>query len=70
MYKGNKELLEGLYTGASIGFYMVSSVAAGVLLGRSMDTYLDSSPWGTVLGIVLGMIAGMWAIYKKVVGGK
>ena len=70
MQKDNKELFEGLYTGATIGFYMVSSVAAGVLLGRSIDSYSNSSPWGTVLGIIFGKLAGMWALYKKVVGGK
>lgn len=70
MQKDNKELLNGISTGATIGFYMISAVVVGILLGRMVDGYLDSGPWATVIGIVLGMITGMWSIYKKVVGGK
>ena len=70
MQKDKNTLLNGLSTAATIGFYLVSSVAAGVLLGRLADGYLAIGPWGTVIGIVLGMITGMWSMYKKVVGGK
>lgn len=70
MQKNNNELFNGLNTAATISLYMASSVVAGILLGRLADGYLDSQPWATIIGIVLGMIAGMWAIYKKVVGGK
>lgn len=70
MHKDSKELFEGLYTGATIGFYMVSCIAVGVFLGKFIDEKFGSAPWGTVFGIVLGMMAGMWSIYKKVVGGK
>ena len=70
MSKDKNEFFSGISTAATIGFYMVSSAAVGVLLGRLADRYLDIQPWGTVVGIILGMIAGMWSIYKKVVGGK
>lgn len=70
MDKDKQEMFSGISTAATIGFYMVSSVAAGVLFGRLADGYFGSQPWGTVVGIVLGMITGMWSIYKKVVGGK
>lgn len=70
MRKDSNTLLNALSTAASIGFYLVSSVAAGILLGRFVDAYFAITPWGTVWGIVLGMIAGMWSMYKKVVGGK
>jgi len=70
MQKDKNTLLNGLSTAASIGFYLASSVAAGILLGRFFDGDFDISPWGTVWGIVLGMVAGMWAMYKKVVGGR
>ncbi|WP_285719256.1 AtpZ/AtpI family protein [Pelosinus sp. IPA-1] len=68
--KDKNELFSGINTAATIGFYMVSSVAAGVLLGKLVDKYLDSSPWATIVGIILGMIAGMWSMYKRLVGGK
>ncbi len=69
MGKDKNTLLGAFHTAASIGFYLVSSVAAGILLGRLADAYFMTAPWGTIWGIVLGMIAGMWSIYKKVVGG-
>lgn len=68
--KDKNELFSGINAAATIGFYMVSSVAAGVLLGKLVDKYLDSSPWATIVGIILGMIAGMWSMYKRLVGGK
>jgi ATP synthase protein I len=70
MHKGNRELFNAINTAATIGFYMMSSVVVGILLGRGVDGYLGSQPWATIVGIIVGMIAGMWAIYKKVVGGK
>lgn len=60
----------GISTAATIGFYMMSSVVVGVLVGRWVDGYFASGPWATIVGIILGMIAGMWAIYKKVMEGK
>ena len=70
MQKGSKELLNGINAAATIGFYMISAVVVGIVLGRWLDGYFGSGPWATVIGIVLGMITGMWAIYKTVVGGK
>ena len=70
MQKDIKEFLCGVGTAATIGFYLASSVVAGVLLGRWIDGYLGSQPWATVVGIILGMMAGILSIYKKVVGGK
>ena len=70
MQKDNKELFEGFNTAATISLYMASSVVAGILLGKLADGYFGSQPWATIAGIVLGMIAGMYTIYKKVIGGK
>lgn len=70
MQKDRNTLLNGFSTAATIGFYLVSSVAAGILLGKWFDGYFATQPWGTVVGIILGMIAGMWSMYKMVVGGK
>ncbi len=69
MQKDKNDLLTGISTAANIGLYLVSSVAAGILLGRLADEYFSIHPWGTVMGIILGMIAGMWSMYKKVIGG-
>jgi len=70
MQKNNKELFDGFNTAATISFCMISSVGAGILLGRWADGYFGSQPWATIVGIILGMLTGMYCIYKKVVGGK
>jgi ATP synthase protein I len=57
-------------TAASIGFLLVSSLAAGLVLGIMADRYLHSVPWGTISGIVLGMLTGMWTTYKKLMKQK
>ena len=70
MQKNNKELFDGFNTAATISLYMASSVVAGILLGKLADGYFGSQPWATIAGIIFGMLAGMYTIYKKVVGGK
>ena len=70
MLKGGNDFLKAFNTAATISFYMISGVIAGIVVGRLFDGYLGTNPWATVAGIVLGMISGMWAIYKTIVGGK
>lgn len=70
MKKEYKELLIGLQSATTVGFYMISSVIAGIFLGRLIDGYFGSGPWATTIGIVLGMIAGLYTTYKKIMGGK
>ena len=70
MKKEYKELFNGLQVATTVGFYLLSSVIPGIFLGRVVDGHFGSQPWATIIGIVLGMLAGMWAIYKTVVGGK
>ncbi|WP_378951080.1 AtpZ/AtpI family protein [Pelosinus sp. sgz500959] len=70
MQKDYKELFDGLQTATTVGFYMVSSIIAGIFLGRLIDGYFGSQPWATIGGIVLGMITGLYTTYKKIMGGK
>jgi len=70
MQDDKNKVFSALGTGATIGFYLVSSVIAGIFLGRFVDGYFGIHPWGAISGIVIGMISGMWAVYKKVVGEK
>lgn len=70
MQKNYKELFAGLETAATVGFYMLSSVAAGIFLGKMIDGYLGSYPWAAIAGIVLGMVTGLYTTYKKIMGGK
>jgi F0F1-type ATP synthase assembly protein I len=43
------------YALAQVGMEMVTPLVAGVLL----DYYLESSPWGSVVGAVLGFVGGL-----------
>ena len=70
MQDDKNQVFNALGTGATISFYLISSVVAGIFLGRLVDGYFDTYPWGAISGIVIGMISGMWAIYKKVVDEK
>lgn len=70
MQKDYKELFDGLQTATTVGFYMVSSIIAGIFFGRLIDGYFGSQPWATIGGIVLGMITGLYTTYKKIMGGK
>ena len=70
MKKEYKELLSSLQVATSVGFYLLSSVIAGIFLGRWIDGHFGSQPWATIIGIILGMIAGLYTTYKKVMGGK
>ena len=69
MKKEYKELFNGLQVATTVGFYLLSSVIAGIFLGRLADGHFGSQPWATIIGIILGMIAGLYTTYKKIVGG-
>jgi len=70
MKNDKHEIFSALGRGATISTYLISSVVAGIFLGRLVDGYFETQPWGAIVGIVIGMISGMWAVYKKVVGEK
>jgi len=64
--ENGRPILEALGMVTSLGLTMVSTAAAGLLIGRWLDNRFDSTPWATVIGIILGMVAGLWSIYKRV----
>lgn len=47
---------------AAINF--ASASAVGVLLGLGADRYLETSPWGIVIGLFVGVITGMYLMFK------
>lgn len=70
MKKEYEELLVSFQKATTVGFYLLSSVVAGIFLGKLADEYWGTGPWVTILGIVLGMITGLYTTYKKIMGGK
>lgn len=61
-----KRLLQAFTLVSTLGLTVVSTLAVGIFLGNLVDRWLDSSPWGIVVGIVLGMISGFYGIFKLV----
>lgn len=61
-----RQLLAALGMVGNVGIGMVAAAAVGLFSGRFIDNWLDSSPWGTVVGTLLGLIAGLWSAYKRV----
>ncbi|MGI6092385.1 MAG: AtpZ/AtpI family protein [Veillonellaceae bacterium] len=57
------------YVGA-IGLTMAATIAVGLFGGRWLDSYLETTPYATVVGIILGMLAGLWSAYKRIMKHK
>ena len=61
MPKKNNKWMYFLVVGSNFGF----SVAAGLLLGRYIDTRMgNETPYFTILGLVAGVISGIAVLIK------
>lgn len=60
-----RQLFNAISIVGNISFNMVATLVVGIFLGRQLDNWLGSGPWGTVGGIVLGMISGLWATFRR-----
>lgn len=61
-----RQLLEALGMVGNVGIGMVAAAAVGLFGGRYIDSWLDISPWATIIGTLLGLISGLWSAYKRV----
>lgn len=52
----------GLAYGAGIS--LIGSVVVMLGIGWLVDSYLDSSPFGTVAGIVIGAVVGFYQFFR------
>ncbi len=43
---------------------MVSAIIVGAGLGIVIDRYLESYPWGLIIGFLLGSAAGLLNVYR------
>lgn len=50
-----------------IGVEFISGILVGTLLGRAIDIYFETYPWGLVIFIVLGIMAGSLNVYRLLV---
>ena len=60
----NHHLLNALSLVSTLGVTLVSSIAVGMFLGHLLDNWLDSSPWGMIIGLLLGIVAGFYSMLK------
>jgi ATP synthase protein I len=47
-----------------LGLLFPSSIAVGTLMGYYADRWLDTDPWGKLLGFVFGVVAGALNFYR------
>lgn len=62
----NKPLLHAFSVVSTLGLTVVSSIAVGTFLGSLADLWLNSSPWGAIVGIIIGIISGFYGVFKIV----
>jgi F0F1-type ATP synthase assembly protein I len=49
-----------------VGLTISLSMLAGVLIGRFIDSKLDTSPIATLIGLLLGLAAGIFGVYRLI----
>ncbi len=59
------ELMNLVVTAGSLGLTLFVCIFVGVFLGRVIDEYLATSPWGIIIFSLLGTISGFWSLYKR-----
>ena len=60
--KHRTELLGALSSISQIGITIIVCVAAGIFIGRALDSKLSSSPWMTLIFIFIGVGAAFKSI--------
>ena len=53
-----------LAIGWRIGVEMIVAIAVCVLIGRAIDSWLDSYPWALIVMFFLGAMAGLRNVYR------
>jgi ATP synthase protein I len=60
----NSGFRQGMQVAFRLGTELTVATIIGGLLGYALDSFLNTKPWGMVLGIVLGSAAGCLAVYR------
>lgn len=65
MKKETQSLLDIIVVAGSLGMTLFVCICVGVFLGRFLDGFFGSTPWGIIIGGLLGAVTGFWTLYKK-----
>ncbi len=64
MAKKKSSIYALLSTASVMGMHMVSGPIVGAGLGYLIDSYLDSNPYGIIIGAILGVLSGYLNVIK------
>ena len=65
--KKDKSTWEAFTFVSGLGIIMAIDIAAGIFVGKYVDSYFSISPVGTTIGIIVGFMLGVWSVYKKII---
>lgn len=51
---------------AGAAYTLVGALLLGAVVGRAIDVWRDTSPWGLVIGLFLGVIIGFYELIRTV----
>ncbi|MDF2502015.1 MAG: putative F0F1-ATPase subunit Ca2+/Mg2+ transporter [Anaerosporomusa subterranea] len=66
MKNGMREVMAALSMAGTMGFAMAVNALVGGFLGRLIDGWLGTSPWGVAMGAGLGLAAGLRTLCRHV----
>ena len=49
----------------SLGLTLFVNIIVGIFIGRFVDSYFNTSPFGLIAFALLGSVTGFWTLYKK-----
>ncbi len=61
------ELMNLIVIAGSLGLTLFVCIFIGVFLGRMIDDFFATSPWGIIIFSLLGTVSGFWSLYKKAI---
>jgi len=61
---GRKQILNGIVKFSEIAFTIVANVLLGVLIGRFLDQWLNTSPWFLLFFSILGVISAIYSLFS------
>jgi len=54
-----------LAVAGSLGLTLFVNIIVGIFIGRFVDSYFNTSPFGLMAFALLGSVTGFWTLYKK-----